>query len=145
VIWANGYSYDYGFVRLPVLDGQGFPIQRRGITQFPGRCRIRRGAHRSDLWTIGAGVQRTVHEAVIITSLVRDVVRHGGRVLREAEYADQVIMIGAIAGFIARWISPPPINQQGFVLTTVLGIIGSVVSCFLGQLSTGMARIRGQV
>ena len=43
------------------------------------------------------------------------------------------IIVGAIAGFIARWISPSPNNPQGFVLTTVLGIVGSVVATFLGQ------------
>ena len=43
------------------------------------------------------------------------------------------IIVGAIAGFIARWISPSPNNPQGFVLTTVLGIVGSVVATFLGR------------
>jgi uncharacterized membrane protein YeaQ/YmgE (transglycosylase-associated protein family) len=41
--------------------------------------------------------------------------------------------VGAIAGFIARWISPSPNNPQDFVLTTVLGIVGSVVATFLGR------------
>ena len=41
------------------------------------------------------------------------------------------IIVGAIAGFIARWISPSP--NQGFILTTVLGIVGSVVATFLGR------------
>jgi len=36
VIWANGYSFDYSWVHLPVLDDGGFPIQRRGVTRFPG-------------------------------------------------------------------------------------------------------------
>ena len=36
VIWANGYSHDYSLVHLPVLDDLGFPVQRRGITRFPG-------------------------------------------------------------------------------------------------------------
>ena len=43
------------------------------------------------------------------------------------------IIVGAIAGFIARWISPSPNNPQGFILTTVLGIVGSVVATFLGR------------
>jgi uncharacterized membrane protein YeaQ/YmgE (transglycosylase-associated protein family) len=43
------------------------------------------------------------------------------------------IIVGAVAGFIARWISPSPKNPQGFVLTTVLGIVGSVVATFLGR------------
>ena len=36
VIWANGYSFDYSWVHLPVLDEVGFPIEKRGVTQFPG-------------------------------------------------------------------------------------------------------------
>ena len=36
VIWANGYGFDYGWVHLPVLDSFGYPIQRRGVTRFPG-------------------------------------------------------------------------------------------------------------
>jgi putative flavoprotein involved in K+ transport len=36
VIWATGYSFDFSLVRLPVTDGDGFPIQMRGVTAFPG-------------------------------------------------------------------------------------------------------------
>lgn len=36
VIWATGYSFDYRMVKLPVLDQDGFPIQERGATRFPG-------------------------------------------------------------------------------------------------------------
>jgi putative flavoprotein involved in K+ transport len=36
VIWANGYGRDYSWVHLPVLDSFGYPIQRRGVTRFPG-------------------------------------------------------------------------------------------------------------
>jgi uncharacterized membrane protein YeaQ/YmgE (transglycosylase-associated protein family) len=43
------------------------------------------------------------------------------------------IIVGAIAGFIARWISPSPNNPQGFILTAVLGIVGGVVATFLGR------------
>jgi uncharacterized membrane protein YeaQ/YmgE (transglycosylase-associated protein family) len=43
------------------------------------------------------------------------------------------VIIGAIAGFIARWISPSPNNPQGFLLTTVLGIVGGVVATWIGR------------
>ena len=43
------------------------------------------------------------------------------------------IIVCAIAGLIARWISPSPHNPRGFLLTTVLGIIGSVVATSLGR------------
>jgi len=36
VIWAGGYQFDFSWVHLPVLDGDGFPIQQRGVTAFPG-------------------------------------------------------------------------------------------------------------
>jgi len=36
VIWAIGYSFDYSLVKLPVTDGDGFPLQQCGITQYPG-------------------------------------------------------------------------------------------------------------
>jgi putative flavoprotein involved in K+ transport len=36
VIWAMGYTFDYGLVRLPVRDGDGYPIQTRGVTRYPG-------------------------------------------------------------------------------------------------------------
>jgi putative flavoprotein involved in K+ transport len=36
IIWAIGYTSDYSFVKLPVTDEDGFPIQKRGVTQYPG-------------------------------------------------------------------------------------------------------------
>jgi putative flavoprotein involved in K+ transport len=36
VIWAMGYAWDYGLVKLPVLDAEGYPLQTRGATQIPG-------------------------------------------------------------------------------------------------------------
>ena len=35
-IWATGYSFDFSMVRLLVFDGDGYPIQKRGITEYPG-------------------------------------------------------------------------------------------------------------
>ena len=36
VIWATSYRFDFSFVKLPVLDGDGYPIQKRGATAYPG-------------------------------------------------------------------------------------------------------------
>jgi putative flavoprotein involved in K+ transport len=36
VIWATGYSFDFSMVELPAFDGDGYPIQTRGITRYPG-------------------------------------------------------------------------------------------------------------
>ena len=43
------------------------------------------------------------------------------------------ILIGFLAGIIARFLMPGPNNPSGFVLTTILGIIGAFVATFLGQ------------
>lgn len=36
VIWATGYSFDFSLVQLPVFDSDGYPIQKRGVTDRPG-------------------------------------------------------------------------------------------------------------
>jgi putative flavoprotein involved in K+ transport len=36
VIWAIGFTPDYGWIDLPVFNGRGHPVQRRGITEVPG-------------------------------------------------------------------------------------------------------------
>ena len=36
IVWAMGYAYDYTWIDLPVLDADGYPIQQRGVTPFPG-------------------------------------------------------------------------------------------------------------
>jgi putative flavoprotein involved in K+ transport len=36
IIWATGYAFDFNLVRLPVCDGDGYPVQERGVTGYPG-------------------------------------------------------------------------------------------------------------
>jgi putative flavoprotein involved in K+ transport len=36
IIWAIGYSFDFSLVKLPIFDGDGYPNQKRGITDYPG-------------------------------------------------------------------------------------------------------------
>ena len=36
IIWANGYDFGFGWVKLPVLDANGAPVQQRGVTACPG-------------------------------------------------------------------------------------------------------------
>ena len=43
------------------------------------------------------------------------------------------IIIGFIAGVIAKFIMPGPNEPQGFILTTILGIVGAIVASYLGQ------------
>lgn len=45
-----------------------------------------------------------------------------------------IILIGFVAGLIARLISPGPNNPSGFLLTTLLGIAGAFLATWLGQL-----------
>ena len=43
------------------------------------------------------------------------------------------ILIGFVAGVIAKFIMPGKNEPSGFILTTVLGIVGAFVSTYLGQ------------
>ncbi|RCG27066.1 hypothetical protein DQ384_27780 [Sphaerisporangium album] len=36
VVWATGFRYDYSWVRVPVHDEDGTPVQERGVTSAPG-------------------------------------------------------------------------------------------------------------
>jgi len=43
------------------------------------------------------------------------------------------IIIGLVAGIIAKFIMPGDNEPSGFILTAVLGIVGAFVATFLGQ------------
>jgi uncharacterized membrane protein YeaQ/YmgE (transglycosylase-associated protein family) len=43
------------------------------------------------------------------------------------------ILIGFIAGVLAKLITPGDNEPSGFILTTILGIVGALVASFLGQ------------
>jgi putative flavoprotein involved in K+ transport len=36
IVWATGYAFDFRLVKLPILDGDGYPIQKRGVTEYEG-------------------------------------------------------------------------------------------------------------
>jgi uncharacterized membrane protein YeaQ/YmgE (transglycosylase-associated protein family) len=44
-----------------------------------------------------------------------------------------IVVVGFIAGIIARILSPGANNPSGFILTTVLGIAGAFLATFIGQ------------
>lgn len=44
-----------------------------------------------------------------------------------------IIVIGFVAGIIARMLSPGPNNPSGFILTTLLGIAGAFLATWIGQ------------
>jgi len=43
------------------------------------------------------------------------------------------IIIGFIAGVLAKLITPGDNEPSGFILTTILGIVGAFVATYLGQ------------
>lgn len=43
------------------------------------------------------------------------------------------IVIGFVAGIIAKLIMPGDNEPSGFVMTTILGIVGAFVASYLGQ------------
>ena len=44
-----------------------------------------------------------------------------------------ILVIGLVAGFIARLIMPGPSNPKGFVLTTTLGVAGAFLATVIGE------------
>ena len=44
-----------------------------------------------------------------------------------------VLIVGLVAGIIARILSPGPNNPGGFILTIVLGVAGAFLATFIGQ------------
>ena len=44
-----------------------------------------------------------------------------------------IVVIGFVAGIIARLLSRGPNKPSGFIVTTVLGIVGAFAATFIGQ------------
>jgi uncharacterized membrane protein YeaQ/YmgE (transglycosylase-associated protein family) len=63
---------------------------------------------------------------------------HDARATRVGSGSSQMsilwtIIIGFIVGLIAKFIMPGSNEPQGFILTTILGIVGAFVATYLGQ------------
>lgn len=43
------------------------------------------------------------------------------------------IIIGFLAGVIAKFVTPGRNEPSGFIMTTILGIVGAFVASYLGQ------------
>jgi uncharacterized membrane protein YeaQ/YmgE (transglycosylase-associated protein family) len=59
-----------------------------------------------------------------------------GRAVSKGNLAMHIIwtiIIGFIAGVIAKFITPGKNEPSGFILTTILGIVGAFVATYLGQ------------
>jgi len=44
-----------------------------------------------------------------------------------------ILLVGLVAGMIARVLAPGPNNPSGFVVTIVLGVAGAFLATFVGQ------------
>jgi uncharacterized membrane protein YeaQ/YmgE (transglycosylase-associated protein family) len=44
-----------------------------------------------------------------------------------------ILIVGLVAGLVARWLSPGPNTPTGIILTVVLGIAGAFLATFVGQ------------
>jgi len=45
-----------------------------------------------------------------------------------------ILLIGFVAGIIARLLAPGPNNPSGFIVTTVLGVAGAFLATWIGQM-----------
>jgi Predicted membrane protein len=54
------------------------------------------------------------------------------------------IIIGFVAGIIAKFIMPGDNEPTGFILTTILGIVGAFARHFSDRRSAGIGRARAQ-
>lgn len=36
IIWSSGFAFDFGWVRFPIFDADGYPLQQGGATSVPG-------------------------------------------------------------------------------------------------------------
>lgn len=67
IIWATGYKFDFSWVKLPLLDQDGFPIQKYGVSDFPGLYFIGLPFLRTGISGVIAGVG---DDAKLITSVI---------------------------------------------------------------------------
>jgi uncharacterized membrane protein YeaQ/YmgE (transglycosylase-associated protein family) len=44
-----------------------------------------------------------------------------------------IVLIGFVAGLLAKLIHPSPNEPTGFIMTTLLGIVGAFVATYIGQ------------
>ena len=68
VIWTTGYRPAYGWVRLPVFDDMGFPVQVDGRSAVPGLCfmgvHFQRKAQSAVLYGVGEDAEIVARDIV---------------------------------------------------------------------------------
>jgi uncharacterized membrane protein YeaQ/YmgE (transglycosylase-associated protein family) len=50
-----------------------------------------------------------------------------------------ILLIGLLVGLVARWVTPGP-HPHGFLVTIVVGIVGSLIATYGGQ-ALGLYRV----
>ncbi len=90
VIWTTGYKFDFGFVKLPIFDEDGYPVQMRGVTEFPG------------LYFVGLPFLHTIKSGLLVgvgedaAYVAEHIDSHTGR--ESAHSANRLIDVPNIAG-----------------------------------------------
>src|SRR5262245_16094277 len=97
-----------------------------------GHCRLQRTVRPLDATPVGrkSGCPRPVRQQNGTESF-----RQGSSKIRSRNmHILWLILIGFVAGVIAKFLHPGSLNEpSGFILTTLLGIAGSFVATYLGQ------------
>src|SRR5258708_1724496 len=78
-----------------------------------------------------AALLRTGSDAVALPPLPCEY--HASVIARVVMGILWIVIIGFVAGLIARFLSPGPNNPSGFILTTLLGIAGAFLATWIGQ------------
>ena len=77
---------------------------------------------------VQAGLAGAATAKIVLTPVGR------GYILREfAMHIIWTIIIGFIAGVIAKFVTPGGNEPSGFILTTILGIVGAFLATYIGQ------------
>ena len=84
------------------------------------------GDRPSDAGRAAADRERSVGPDLRSSRILFEENQHHGRLI-------WIIIVGFVAGIIARLLSPGPNNPTGFILTTVLGIVGAFLATWIGQ------------
>lgn len=117
VLWATGYRFDFSMVRVPVFDSDGFPIQKRGVTDYAGLYFVGMPwLHNAKSGILFGVAQDAAHIASAINGA--SALRHRGRSLTkptqnvsrtDLEFAGKVALItGSTSGIgaaTAKWVS----------------------------------------
>ena len=86
---------------------------------------------------MAAAARNPFSRTALTTALQSMIVGSGSQrvpiIARIAMHFIGVIIIGFVAGIIARLLAPGANNPAGFILTTLLGIAGAFVATWIGQ------------